>query len=507
MTEPENSLRRRIRGLGIEQMRTAITQAIEAFELFEELGSTPVCGLPLKPSICKARLWTRDEVSMLIAAYVAVIEGTTFYVMKVFDNDIESYVHRLVTKNELMTTLNHFSFQAVPNEDGTSNKNIEARDVIPNIPMYTKIVFDPGCPDPRTRMRRPRNTDPMFRAFNIYKGIGFTFDPHFQVQDQAIDMFRSHALQVLCDNNSTLFAYLEMWLAHLFQYPDKKPGTALCFISDQGAGKNVFWQVIMDIITPLYCAYIIQKDHLQGKFNNHLANKLFVLCDEVTWGGSHETNSLMKARITQTDMMLEKKGCDPYNIKCFERYVVLSNETWPVKVEESDRRWAVFQVSGCKIGDREYFNRFAQSHKDNDVLRAIYHYYMNLRDVPPFMPLPPESDAKDALKDISRADESQFLVDLMDHANGCEDMTFARVGARVSTNGLYDLYLRWAGANGLGKNHVRLLSQRLFAINVARVLGKATTARHDAIVKWPGAPLLSGSTGVAKAYTLARKFS
>ena len=473
----------------------------EKFDWFEYLGPDPVFGLPMIPLVCKARRWTQEEAAWFVGANVAHIRDTTMYVSKTFDHDTGLHFHKMVNKPEILATLSNFSFYQTPKESGEPRGNIEGKNLLKCIPVYTKVIFDPGCPNPKTGERRAKNMDPIYRPYNSFKGLQFKFNPEFIIPIDKVGLFRQHALEVLCNKNETLFNYLEIWIAHLFQHPASKPGTALCFISEQGAGKNVFWNVIMDIITPAYCVSVIQREHMQGQFNNHLANKLFVLCDEVTWGGCHETNSLMKARITQPNMMLEKKGCDAYNISAYERYVVLSNEAWPIKVEQTDRRWAIYDVSSSRIDDRSYFDRFIAFYKDRLSMEAIYHYYMNVSNVPETLPRPPEGEAKDALRGISRTDEAQFLCDLLEHTNGCERMTYIQEGTKVTTAGLYSLFQDWITENGhMGKR--QNVTRRLFGVNITRLLGNSKAARAETITRWNS--ISTPQSSVAKAYTISK---
>ena len=473
------------------------------FQLFEDLGEEPVLGIPMCTEVCQAREWTREEAGRLVGANIAYIKDTTMYVSKFFDIDTGKHVHHIVNRGEVLSMLGHYSFNQEPKPNGDPQPNIRGKDLLTTcIPIYSKIIFDPGCPDPKSGERREINMHPIHRPYNTFKGLKYAFNPMYQIHMPKVEYFRAHALEVLCNNNLENFAYLEQWIGHLFQHPATKPGTAMCFISEQGAGKNIYWQVIMDIITPAYCAYIIQRAHMQGRFNQHLAHKLFVLCDEVTWGGCHETNSLMKARITQPDMMLEKKGCDAYNIAAFERYVVLSNEAWPVKIEQSDRRWAVFDVSPARVNDTRYFDNFVRYHKNDDVMEAIYHYYMNMPGVPKTLPKPPESEAKKTLKDISLADEAHFLRDLLNHENGCEEMGYIVDDCKVTPSGLYMLFQDWCAVNGTIRKSATP-SRRIFGTTIARIIGNAKPVAHARLVLWPSHPRVSVHSP-SRAYTMTR---
>lgn len=473
-------------GVSIHEMDQVIARTLHRFDAFE---NTEMRGLPFMPASCDLRLWKKCEVEEFVGSHVAHIQGTKLYVMKVFCPMRHSYTFKLVSKEELSISLSGYSFPQPPERVGKGTRAlppINGTEVLRSsaIPKYMGILFDPSNPDPRTGEQAAHATG-MYRMYNPFRGLPIKFNPQYPLNFDLTGPFNRHGLEILCNGRTDEYEYLRMWVAHMFQHPKSKPGTALLFQSEQGAGKNVWWQAIMDILSPEYCAYVIHKEHIAGKFNQHLANKLLVVCDEVVWGGSHELNNIMKARITQATMMLEKKGCDAVNIDCYERYVMLSNEEWPVRIEQSCRRYACFRASSARIGDHHYFDFLVSHIKQPAVLEAIYHEFMAIQNVPSTMPRPIENDVKQTLRGISRSDEAQFLRDLLDHQNGCENMTFVQDNAYVTSSGLFQLYQEWHRLNARDRN---MPSLRSFGIAIKKILGERKCVRSANMTRWDSHP-------------------
>ena len=54
---------------------------------------------------------------------------------------------------------------------------------------------------------------------------------------------------VICRRNRAVFMYLIMYLAHMWQKPEEKPGVAIVLLGGQGTGKGTFFQLLANIWT------------------------------------------------------------------------------------------------------------------------------------------------------------------------------------------------------------------------------------------------------------------
>ena len=65
--------------------------------------------------------------------------------------------------------------------------------------------------------------------------------------------------------------------------------------------------------------------HLHGNFNAHLKKCLFLLGEEVLWGGDRSAEAKLKDMITEPTTICEFKGKDSFQLKSFVRIMLLTN--------------------------------------------------------------------------------------------------------------------------------------------------------------------------------------
>ena len=98
-------------------------------------------------------------------------------------------------------------------------------------------------------------------------------------------------------------------------------------------------------------------DRLFSRFNAIMENRMLTILDEISnYGGAYKSNNKLKNIITQNEIVIERKGHKPVRYSDYNYYVFLTNNEWPVKVEQSDRRYFCLELNNCKCGDKDYFD-------------------------------------------------------------------------------------------------------------------------------------------------------
>ncbi|KAI9549581.1 hypothetical protein GHT06_003767 [Daphnia sinensis] len=499
--------------------------AREMFDQLEKEDSEPPERKPFMPCAIPDN-WTPKDLTRFLSKWAAYINGTSLYILKVWSPEKQVFVLKTLSEKDMRNSMQGFS---VEYDEGTSKKKYTGIDFMTGeMPRYANAVFNPASPHPKTNITNPEYTRGDRRIFNLFRGMPFKYRDGFSYTGPACEspeflpgrnghpmppelltryglepghpaeLFVRHAFEVLADGNVCAFDYLMKWTAHIFQHPNAKPGTAILVVSPQGAGKNVWFDILKRLIGSDYFAYIKNKDHLQSKFNSHLMHKLLAVVDECVFGGCHEVNNIIKSLITQEDAIFEKKGVDGIHTSTYERYAFLSNEDWPVKVEHSDRRYVCLEASGVRIGQRVYYENLVQYYSRSDVLGALFHYLLDLPDVPQVLPTPPDTELRRQLMEKSLSDEVRFLKDLAARTNGCEDVEIPD-GKYVTAGGLLPVFRQWLFDNGKGTQSANLT--RLGGV-LKRVLGNPRGVRQNQIVVLPGMPVLS-SNDVRYAYVFS----
>lgn len=172
--------------------------------------------------------------------------------------------------------------------------------------------------------------------------------------------------------------YVLAYLAHMVQKPGEIPKVALVFKSKEGAGKSSFFEKIGKVL--LGSRYYLQTDDIDkivGRFSM-IRDKILVCKDEMSGKDGYANVESLKHLITEETMTIEKKGIDGETIHNYIRLLFFTNNDTPLKISESDRRYAVFEASDKYIGNVSYFKNLHAKLSDKVYMRRFYDALMSL---------------------------------------------------------------------------------------------------------------------------------
>jgi len=247
---------------------------------------------------------------------------------------------------------------------------------------YDNIIFDPSYIE---------DDDPSRSNLNLYRGFKARLLNDEEYSYQKVKPFLHHIKTVLAAGDKVSYDYIVNWFARMCQTPHIKGEIALVFTGEQGAGKNIIFDWIgKAIIGDTHYQCVNSLEALTGNFNSLNQNKIFTIGDELSnFGGSHVTSNRLKNLITQKDQRIELKGVDAFFIADYQNFVFLSNNNWPVRVEDSDRRYYVNRTANTYRGNRSYFKNLHDYFSEPDTADQVYTYLMkldlskfNVRDIP-----------------------------------------------------------------------------------------------------------------------------
>jgi len=171
----------------------------------------------------------------------------------------------------------------------------------------------------------------------------------------------NHIYSVWASKSDEVFVYIIDWLASIIQ--GIKTGTVIVLYSArQGAGKNVISDFICNkVIGNTYSAETNDIENLVSKFNNIFANKIFTVINEANnVDGSpanyHKTFDKLKDLITSPTVTIERKGIDSFKIDDYNNYLITTNNEYPVKLSEHDRRYTLLKIDESMTGNKDYFD-------------------------------------------------------------------------------------------------------------------------------------------------------
>jgi hypothetical protein len=154
---------------------------------------------------------------------------------------------------------------------------------------------------------------------------------------------------------------VSQWLATLMAKPGVKMNYGLLLISEmQGVGKTTLTDIVCAVLGSTNWASTSEQAIL-GKFNNW-AEKQLVVVNEIYQGHSTAAYNRLKEVITDKTLRVEKKFVDEYQVDNHVHIIASSNSLRALRLDNTDRRWFVPQVSNIKqsheywIGLRDWLN-------------------------------------------------------------------------------------------------------------------------------------------------------
>lgn len=291
-------------------------------------------------------------------------------------------------------------------------------------------------------------------TLNTFNGLRAAKLPSCEPKD--IDLLLNH-IKILSGNDEAGSKYIIDYLAHAVQKPGELPRVALVFQSDQGTGKNIFFENFVRKI--LGCEYLLQTaemDKVIGRFSM-INNKLFVIMDETSGKDSFSNSDKIKNIITAEQVAWERKGIDGININNCGRYLFFSNNETPVKIESSDRRYVVYKCSNDRQNDSVYFKEMSKMFNDDAVIKTFYNYLMNDVDISDWDSIN-DRPITEAYQDIQSANTpamAKWLEERYYELNHLIEMEsdddVLQEHKVIPSKTLYLIYTEWLNGNGFKK--------------------------------------------------------
>lgn len=235
------------------------------------------------------------------------------------------------------------------------------------------------------------NPPPMINKtnqFNLYTGMEYERLQKQHLTPEQIKLnsriFIKH-LWYLSGKNNAVLEYGLNYFAHMIQCPGELPRTSIVFKSLQGVGKSAFLEQFgARVLGSKYLLSTTKIDDILGRFPQ-ISQKFLVVMDETNPKDSFMANENIKSFITAPTLTYEKKGVDGVQIKNCGRMIFLTNNDYPVKIEQSDRRFVVVECSNDIRNNTEYFKALKKAF-DDDISVLSFALFLKNRDISEFDP-------------------------------------------------------------------------------------------------------------------------
>jgi hypothetical protein len=216
--------------------------------------------------------------------------------------------------------------------------------------------------------------------YNLWRGFSYKQTEYGAAGASArlgFDLFISHARENVCNGDEKLFLWLMGYFAHMVQKPYERPLTTLVFRGAKGTGKNALIERIGKLLGSTHFLTAHDSRYLTSNFNGHLDSCLMLVLDEAFWSGDKAAEGKLKGLTTAPEIMIERKGKEPYMVDNLVRLIVIGNEDWLVPASADERRYAVFDVGNGKKQNREYFYQMRILMDQKGGAEILMHYLKN----------------------------------------------------------------------------------------------------------------------------------
>ena len=174
--------------------------------------------------------------------------------------------------------------------------------------------------------------------YNIWRGLAVRPEPG------EWPLLRRLIEEGLAGGDETLATYIIRWSAFAVQNPGKLAEVALTLIGGKGTGKGTFARVMCRIFGQ-HARHVAGEKSLTGNFNKHLHGTALLFADEAVAPQDKGAAGLVKAYITEEEIMIEPKNVDSFPAPNRLKVIISSNNTYVVDASDDERRYAVCKVS------------------------------------------------------------------------------------------------------------------------------------------------------------------
>lgn len=284
--------------------------------------------------------------------------------------------------------------------------------------LYDGIVFE-------------QDQDPECRIVNLFQGF---VAKKVEYKEENISLYKDFVDNVICSKDENTKKFIYQYMAQKLTNPcNKNIVVPVLYSKKQGTGKNTFVNILTSIIGENYVYETATFKKFSSKFNGFLSGKIFAVINEASKTGSNLNDmwDSLKSLISEKTVNIEYKGLDQITIKNVLDFIVTTNNLKSVKLESTDRRYAIIEVSDIHVRDNVYFTKLINFCKEN--LNEIYSYIIDQYDKSIYLPnIIPKTSARNEVINDSIDDTWRFLKYLVN-----------RYDILYTPTESYELYKEW----------------------------------------------------------------
>ncbi|KAA6395540.1 MAG: hypothetical protein EZS28_008935 [Streblomastix strix] len=219
--------------------------------------------------------------------------------------------------------------------------------------------------------------------FNLFQG--FRWNKQQYVDEKLIQPFLDLIFNVITSKDKLVYEYILNWISFICQHIGKKTQLALVLQSEQGVGKNKFTDTLSKLFQGYSKKNLTKMEDITEQFNAVLENKILVVLNEARQYGLQYIGDMnaLKSIITECEIEINQKHEPKRQGNNVANIIIVSNNSKPIWIETSDRRYLVCQCSGQYLTEQTKFDYLFDLDTLNEYFDNLLTYF-STRDISNF---------------------------------------------------------------------------------------------------------------------------
>ena len=248
----------------------------------------------------------------------------------------------------------------------------------PTIKIYDKVGFFPNvneCPETIFNLFKPFVASTITNISNISE-ISLLHDYTDTNTDTSYLQHVLNHIKLLVNDDDECYEFLLDWFADIIQNPSKINGVAVIINGQHGCGKDLLISWYATHILGMHLCYRTarpQKD-IFDTFNSARLNKLLIHVEEANKFVIDNVNvEEFKSMITCPHWSNRKMRQDvEKNDINYNRFILSTNNSDPLRIDETERRFFAVRASSAKCNNMEYFTGLLNIMSMSSVKKSFY---------------------------------------------------------------------------------------------------------------------------------------
>jgi hypothetical protein len=187
----------------------------------------------------------------------------------------------------------------------------------------------------------------------------------------------NHLRDEICRGDMKLVEDFIGWLAWMIFHPDSPTNKVFGVQGEEGNYKTMIFDFFCEALLGRHYVKTSQNSQVTGRFNDHLADAIFILMEEAKFDRKNKETQILQDRVTSRITTVEKKFGDVKIGRSYGNYGLTSNDPTPVMMNSTARRWVFLRTANLisLLTDEErveYNRKFIEATTSDEGIKQFW---------------------------------------------------------------------------------------------------------------------------------------